>query len=715
MGKAAGKLQGIKEAFKNDENFSRGINGIVRGAKALPSATGRYFIQKVPVVRWIPKYSPKWLLDDVIAGITVALVIVPQALASATIAGVPLEQGLFASWLPSAIYFFMGTSKDIATGPTTSLSLLTNAVVLSIAAEDVPVPPALIASALSFAIGLMFLVFGLLNLGWILSFITVPMLVGFQMAAGLYICQAQIPLILGVTGVGNSFATQMMEVLKNIKTTQPLSLAIGVGAAVVIVGLKFVAKKWGQKNVFIKVLSNLRNVFVIAIFTGVSWLVNRDLDHPKFPIAGTLPEGIQGPKAPTKVVLLVLTRAVPIFLAAAAEHLIFAKNFARQHKYEIDESQELVFLGTANMINGVFGGMPVSGSLALTALNSSTGVRSPLGGLFSAGLVFLAINAITDQFKWIPTAATSVIVFIAVGEILPPNDTFGKFWKGSFADFMGFLIVMNGALISGLETAIALGIIYMILYTLLRTLFTSVTPLKPLDIENRYSFNEVDKRRKPLSGGRIPEGTEVITLETSIIYLNAERIKKNILETVWKNYEPTPYGTTERKGWSDYRARRTAALRRRASIARPLTYLTKLEVLVLNFSCVPFIDNTGLTYLQDLKEEIMDYSGDSVEIRFVGMNAAVQKKFQRVGWPLGSWQESQIGLPAGIDIMFEDLHDAVATPRSVRASMNVQTFEFGDPRNDMEHEMDEDAFPKDRTTVIHTNVVTKDGRAYIEI
>lgn len=97
------------------------------------------------------------------------------------------------------------------------------------------------------------------------------------------------------------------------------------------------------------------------------------------------------------------------------------------------------------------------------------------------------------------------------------------------------------------------------------------------------------------------------------------------------------------------------------------------------------------------------------------MNAAVQKKFQRVGWPLGSWQESQIGLPAGIDIIFEDLHDAVATPRSVRASMNVQTFEFGDPRNDMEHEMDEDAFPKDRTTVIHTNVVTKDGRAYIEI
>lgn len=111
MGKAAGKLQGIKEAFKNDENFSRGIKGIVRGAKALPSATGRYFIQKVPVVRWIPQYSPKWLLDDVIAGVTVALVIVPQALASAVIAGVPLEQGLFASWLPSAIYFFMGTSK----------------------------------------------------------------------------------------------------------------------------------------------------------------------------------------------------------------------------------------------------------------------------------------------------------------------------------------------------------------------------------------------------------------------------------------------------------------------------------------------------------------------------------------------------------------------------------------------------------------------------
>ncbi|QSZ28878.1 hypothetical protein DSL72_003383 [Monilinia vaccinii-corymbosi] len=676
MGIVADKLHGIKEAFKNDENFSRGRRGVVRGLKALPSSTGRYLLRKVPVVRWIPNYSPKWLVDDIVAGVTVALILVPQALASATIAGVPLEQGLFASWLPSAIYFFMGTSKDIATGPTTSLSLLTNAVVLSITAEDLPIPPALIASALSFSIGVMFLLLGLLNLGWILNFVSVPMLVGFQMAAAVIICQGQLPLILGESGVGLNFTTQMPEIIQNIKTTQPLSLAVGAGSIVIIVLLKFVGKKWGEGSTIIRVLSNLRNAFVIVVFTAVSFLVNKNLIIPRFPIAGTLPQGIQAPQAPSKIVLFVATKAMPVFLAAAAEHLIFAKSFARQHKYEVDESQELVFLGTANMVNGVFGGMPVSGSLSLTAINSSTGVRSPFGGLFSSGLVFLAINAISDQFKWIPTAATSAIILISVAEILPPGSTIGTFWKRSFADFIGFIIVMNGALVAGLGTAIGLGVLYMIVYTLLRTLFTSISPLRPLDIENRYNFNDLDKRRGSLPGGTVPYGTEVITFETPIIYLNAERIKKDILDTIWAKYAPDPCETTEQRGWSDNRTRQIAALRRRTSVDRPLTYLPKLEVLVLRFSCVPVIDTSGLTYLQDLKDKIIEYSGESVEIRLVGINAAVQKKFQRAGWPLGTWKESQIGLPAGVDIIFEDLHDAVSMPRSVRASMNVQTFDY---------------------------------------
>lgn len=111
MNKITKKFREIKEGLAKDENLTRGRRGVVRGVKGLPSATGRYLVQKVPVVHWLPNYSPRWLADDIIAGVTVALVLIPQALATAALAGVPLQDGLFASWLPSAIYFFMGTSK----------------------------------------------------------------------------------------------------------------------------------------------------------------------------------------------------------------------------------------------------------------------------------------------------------------------------------------------------------------------------------------------------------------------------------------------------------------------------------------------------------------------------------------------------------------------------------------------------------------------------
>lgn len=201
---------------------------------------------------------------------------------------------------------------DIATGPTTSLSLLTNAVVLSITAEGFPVPPALIASGLSFSIGAFSLLFGLLNLGWILNFVTVPMLVGFQMSAALIIVQGQIPLILGESGVGQDFTLQGMQIPKNIATTQPLSLAVGVASIVIIILLKLVGKKWGHKSSIIRILSNLRNAFVIAISTTISFIINKDLVIPQFPIAGTVALTLQSPQLPTKLVLLVAKKSFPV-------------------------------------------------------------------------------------------------------------------------------------------------------------------------------------------------------------------------------------------------------------------------------------------------------------------------------------------------------------------------------------------------------------------
>jgi sodium-independent sulfate anion transporter 11 len=289
---------------------------------------------------------------------------------------------------------------DLATGPTTSLGFLTGVAILSITKQGLPIPPPLIAAALSFSVGAISLVMGLLRLGWIINFVTVPMLVGFQMTSALILVQGQVPVILGESDVSTSFIQQGKDILLQIQTTQPLSLAIGVASIVLISTLKLMGKYWARKSRILRVLSNTRNAVVIIIFTSVSFIINRDLSIPQFPISGPVPRGIRFPQPPTQVVLLILTRAaLPVFIAAASEHLVFAKTFSRRNHYEIDPSQELVSLGTMNIANGAFGGMPVAGSLSLSAVNSTTGVRSPLGGLFTSAIVLLAIHKMTEVFR----------------------------------------------------------------------------------------------------------------------------------------------------------------------------------------------------------------------------------------------------------------------------------------------------------------------------
>jgi hypothetical protein len=153
-------------------------------------------------------------------------------------------------------------------------------------------------------------------------------------------------------------------------------------------------------------------------------------------------------------------------------------------------------------------------------------------------------------------------------------------------------------------------------------------------------------------------------------------------------------------------------LRRKNNINTPTRYLPRLEVLIIDLTRVAFIDTTGLTHLQDIKDELIIYTGDAIEIRFAGMNASVRKKFDRIRWPLGTWQESQIGLVAGIDITFEDIRDAAAAPRNVRVSTNGLDFGFGG--SDMQQDSDDEAFQKGMMNIIVTNVMTEDGRAYKE-
>lgn len=795
-GKISVKWAKLKDDIRTDENLTRARRGIVRGAKGLPSATGRYMIQKVPVVQWLPRYSPRWIFSDFIAGVTVGLLMIPQALAYAALAGLPMQVGLIASWIPSALYFFQGTSKDISTGPTSIIGLLTGQIVAifsrggfpgaaagvfppagaattgmpapgvlppmgafatgsvfprgsvlpnafasgtgsfmalptggafpnaaaapqaaaamapgALSTAFPPLPPALVAAVVAVSVGILALIMGVLKLGWMLDFISLPVLIGFIMGSAIIIIQGQVPTLLGEEGVSPIFVLQGKDIITKIGTAKPLTIAIGASGIVILLILQFIGKKWGKKNHAIWVLSISRNIIVLVLFTGISFAVNRDLETPLWEITGTIPSGLQPPRAPPIMLILVLTFvSFPVFIAAAVEHVAIAKSFGHINGYAVDQSQELVFLGVANTLNGIFGGMPVGGTLSRTAVNSESGVKSPLGGIFTSAIVLLGIFPLNGALFWIPKATLSAIIVVVVINILPPVSVMRQYWKTSFADFFAFSITMQLTLVATAEQGIGFGVAFMVIYTLIRTVYARARPITRYDLENQYTADPAVGSEK----NYIPSGTQVMAFNQAIIFLNAYRVKQDIMDTVQTYHSGIPAAEkTRERSWNDLSEQHIAFLRKKANLGVPTKLIPRIRVLILDFTQVTFIDTTGMQMMREMKAELLAYGGEDVELRFVGMNDAVKKRFERAGWHLATSMEDMKGFGEGKDVLFELLKPAIEAPRTVRDS--GLDFGFGnvlmsDAGSFLEGGGDEEKGQR----VIVTQVGVKGGKAFKE-
>lgn len=271
---------------------------------------------------------------------------------------------------------------DISTGPTSLTGLLTGATVTSFSAFKVP--PALTVSTVAVSTGILGLIFGSLKLGFIMDFISVPVLTGFVMGQAVIIMTAQIAPLLGESGVGMEFATQMNMIIQNILTSQPLTIAIGFSGVAVLLLLRFLGKKWGQRYTPIRIIAEMRSAIVLIVYTTISFFVNKNLEEPVWAVTGTIPQGLLPPMGPTLALLKgLIILSVPLFLSTALEHLALARSFGRINGYTIDPSQEMVYLGVANLVNGVMGGMAVGGNIQRSAINHASGVKSPLSGIFT--------------------------------------------------------------------------------------------------------------------------------------------------------------------------------------------------------------------------------------------------------------------------------------------------------------------------------------------
>ncbi|KAH0440477.1 sulfate permease [Colletotrichum camelliae] len=658
-----GKVEHARDEFVTDASISRARDFVVSGAPKLPSAAGVYLLEKVPIVQWLPKYQPKWLITDFIAGLTVGVMLIPQSLAYAKIATIPIANGLYSSWLPAAFAVIMGTSKDLSTGPTSILGLLTAEIVHDLSEEGFDITK--IATSVSLFVGVYSLVIGLFGLGFLLDYVSFPVLTGFISAAALVIAFGQVGSLVGLSNVPSGVFNVIGNVLKRLPDWDGPTCGVGLGTLIILIGLEKVGKKWGKRHFAIKIVANSRAVIVLVIFTLISYLVNhgRDKSDYAWKVSQVSTHGIAKPHVPeSSLVAKVATRAVAPLVASTLEHLAVGKAFGRKNNYQIDQSQELNYLGVVNIANSFFSTMPVGGAMSRTAVASECGVKSPLNGLFTAGFILLTLYVLSPALYWLPSTTLSAIIIMAVVHLFGPLSLFYRFWRISFADFVASMISFWVTIFVSAEIGIGVAVAWSVAWTMLRSTFVKpvihsssneITTSIPQPI-TRITASGPRRGSAPATGTQtentgisIPGDTIVVDFNDAVFFPNAERAKNTTLtaiKLVYPRVESSLSQDDRDRHWSVAAEKRLERLRAQKQIRLKET---PLAVVVWDFTMVPFIDTSGILTLKELKDEIRVHSGKSVQIRMVGMSDKVRNRFWRAKWnlvDLEEWREEDADL-----------------------------------------------------------------------
>lgn len=496
-----------------------------------------------------------------------------------------------------------------------------------------------VATAVAFWVGIYSLILGLFRLGFLLEFIPLPVLSGYVSGAAITIVLQQLKGLFGEGKTANDTAGVISVFFQRLPNTNWRAFLMGFSSIILLLFLQIVGRKWGKKHRSLWYLSIARNTLVLIIFTAISWGVNKShKSDPLFGISEVSGTGIIPPSVPdTQLLVKTAGRSIAPFLAAALEHLAIGKAFGRRHGYVIEQDQELSYIGVANLVGSFFSSMPVTGGFSRIAVNSESGVKSPLSGLATTACVLVSIYKLTNAFYWIPSATLSAIIIIAVWQIILPFQIFWQYWKTSFADFIGSMIAFWVTLFVDVEIGIACAVGYSIVYILFQLAFTRVDWVTNDNYSQLYPA--------PTCGtlpARLPEDTVVFALRDSLLYPNSARIARQFIGFLYSytsGAHETPSGTTEdnqnaekstNRLWNDTKARRIEDLRKKAGTTNnEENFLPHVRTVIIDMSRVTHIDTSGMQALADTRSMLKEWAGSDAEMVFVGLNERVRERFQR--------------------------------------------------------------------------------------
>jgi sulfate permease, SulP family len=400
----------------------------------------------LPFLRWMRSYRRDDLGGDAAAGLTTAVMLIPQGMGYAMLAGLPPIIGLYASLVPLAVYALLGSSRQLAVGPVAMVSLLVVAGVGTIA-EPGSVEFIAYALLLALLVGVLQLVMGVARLGFLVNFLSHPVVSGFTSAAALIIGFSQLGHLLGVDIARSSHVhTILGDALGRAGEIHVATLAIGVASIVALVALK---RLW---PVFPRALA------VVAASSLLVWLAG--LHGQGVAIVGQVPAGLPAFAVPVlelDAIRALLPVALTIALVGFMESISVAKHFARKHRYDVDANQELVGLGMANLAGSFFGAYPVTGGFSRTAVNDQAGSRTPMASLITAAVVGATLLMFTPLFYYLPKVVLAAIIMTAVFSLIDAREVV-HLWRIKRSDLAMLLVTFAGTLVLGIEEGIVVGV-----------------------------------------------------------------------------------------------------------------------------------------------------------------------------------------------------------------------------------------------------------------
>lgn len=464
----------------------------------------------VPVSVWAPHYRRDDLRGDLAAGLTVGAMLVPQSLAYALLAGLPPETGLYASIVPVVVYALLGTSRQLAVGPVALTSLLTAGALAPIAAEGTAEYVAA-AAALALIVGVIHLGLGALRLGFLVNFLSHSVLVGFTAGAAVIIGFSQFKHLLGISvDRKDVFVETIGEYLSALDGTHGLTVVMGVGAIIMLIGLKRFAPVVPAALV------------VVAVTTVVSALFG--LEDRGVKVVGDIPDSLPGfglPDLGDGLVADLAGIALVITVVGFLESVAIAKVYARRQRYEVDANQELIALGTANVGAGLFAGYPVTGGFSRTAVNAGAGANTPLASLITALSVLLTVLLFTPLFAELPKATLGAIVVVAVAGLVDIDELM-HLAKVDRADFGVAVFAFVATLAIGIELGIAAAVAASVIVVLARQARPHTAEL------GRVPGTRVYRNRSRFPEVETDDRIVVVRIDASLTFVNATFLRPRI-------------------------------------------------------------------------------------------------------------------------------------------------------------------------------------------